>query len=204
MAAIAQMSQKAPIEPAVSLLPACLAGDESARETLARWCLPKVRRTIMLTYGNGADADDLCQIAIARVFQRLDSYRGDARFYTWVDRITVNVVRDFYRSAKSRSAWEVLSAPAVEMTAASGGPEEEYGRYELMERLAEQMGAIHIDRRVPLVLALAHGYTAPEIATMLGVTLEAIKKRLQRGRRELVGLIKKDPRLMEMVGEGMR
>lgn len=188
-----------PIEPAASLIPACLAGDARARETLARWCLPKVRRTVMLTYGAGPDADDLSQIAIARVFQRLDSYRGDALFYTWVDRITVNVVRDHYRSYKSRSTWETFSAFMSDLTAKTE-PEEEFGRYELMDRLSKHLRNIKMERRIPLVLYLAQGYTAPEIADMLGLSPEAVKKRLQRGRRELLGLVRKDPNLLEMMG----
>jgi RNA polymerase sigma-70 factor (ECF subfamily) len=187
-----------PIEPAASLVPYCLAGNEKARETLARWCLPKVRRTVMLTYGTGPDADDLSQIAIARVFQRLDSYRGDALFYTWVDRITVNVVRDHYRSHKSRSIWETFSALMSDLTTKTE-PEEEFGRYELMERLSKHLSHIRLERRIPLVLYLAQGYTAPEIADMLGLSSEAVKKRLQRGRRELLGLIRKDPNLLEIM-----
>jgi RNA polymerase sigma-70 factor (ECF subfamily) len=206
MAFEATTMKKAPIEPAVSLVPACLAGDPKARETLARWCLPKIRRTVMLAYGTGPDADDLCQVAIARVFERLDSYRGDASFYTWVDRIAVNVTRDHYRSVRARSAWEVLSPPTVDASHGKAGcePDEAYGRYELMERLSVHLSRIKLDRRLPLVLTLAQGYTAPEIAAMLGVHTEAVKKRLQRGREELLGLLKKDPHLLSMMSERMR
>lgn len=199
-------TQDTPIEAAVSLIPACLTGDPGARETLARWCLPKIRRTVTLVYGSGPDADDLCQMAVSRVFDRLDSYRGDALFYTWVDRITVNLVRDHYRSFKARSLWETFSARAVDAFAGKPQvePESAYGRHELMERLSNHLGRIKIDYRLPLVLTLAQGYTAPEISAMLGVSLEAVKKRLQRGRRELLKLVKKDPGLLEMMNEGIR
>ncbi len=187
------------VEPAVSLIPACLAGDRKARETLARWCLEKVRRTVLLTHGFGPDADDLVQIAIARVFSNLDTYRGDSKFYTWVDRITVNVVRDHLRNRRARRVWEVITDKELERAAPGGEPDSEYEVHQLMERLAGHFAALKIKHRLPIVLSLAHGYTAPEIATMLDIGLETAKKRIQRGRRELIRRLKRDPHCCDIL-----
>jgi RNA polymerase sigma-70 factor (ECF subfamily) len=200
----AKIAEKKTIEPAASLIPACLRGDDRARETLARWCLPKVRRTVMLTYGAGPDADDLCQIAISRVFAKLDAYRGDAKFYTWVDRITVNAIRDHYRSRKARAVWESHTSPREDQITSRDEPDAEYERYRLMECLSEHLACIKLNRRNPVVMALAHGYTAPEIASLLDIKVEAAKKRLQRGRRELLALLKQDPLFGEVMKEMMQ
>lgn len=185
------------------LIPACLAGDTSAREQLARWCLPKVRRTVLLAYGQGPDADDLVQTAVVRVFDRLGSFRGDAGFYAWVDRITVNLMRDYFRSRRSRSAWEVTTDTPPDAPTSQHHPEQAAERTQLLQHLSEHLTAITLDRRLPVVMALAHGYTAPEIAKLLDISLEAAKKRLQRGRQELLNRLKQDPRFRGLALERM-
>jgi RNA polymerase sigma-70 factor (ECF subfamily) len=189
------------IEPPAALVPRCVAGDRAARERLARFCLPRVRRTVMLSYGHGADTDDLVQIAISRVFTKLDTFRGDAGFYVWVDRITINVVRDHFRKRRFVLPWSDGIDHADERAGAHDTPDRELERYRLMERLAEHFAAIKPKRRIPLMLAVAHSYTVPEIAAMLDIGCEAAKKRLQRGRRELIGRLKKDPYCREVLCE---
>ena len=161
-----------------------------------------------LAYGGGADADDLAQIAVARVLDRLESFRGDAGFYTWVDRVTVNCVRDHQRRRKLVLLGDVETSGAGDAEAlgrhaarpAAERPDERWERAELMERLAAHFAGIKPRLRMPLVLALVHGYTVPEIAAMLEISFAAAKKRLQRGRRELLARVKRDPALREILG----
>ena len=188
------------IEAAASLIPDCLEGNARARETLARWCFPKVHKTVILTYGRGPDADDLTQIAIAKVFDRLSSYRGDAGFYTWVDRITINVLRDFFRSKKTKKRWEVTDSDLCE-TEGGEYPDKDLERQRLLICLSDHLCTIKLDRRLPLVLVLGHGYTVAEVAKMLEISVEAAKKRVQRGRTELLGILRKDSSFMEMFKE---
>jgi RNA polymerase sigma-70 factor (ECF subfamily) len=189
------------IEPAAALVPRCLAGDRAARERLARWCLPRVRRTVMLSYGYGADTDDLTQIAVARIFSKLGTFRGDASFYVWVDRVTINVVRDHFRRRRFVLPWSDGIDRSDEHAAIEPEPDREVDRYRLMERLAHHFAAIKPKRRIPLMLAVTHGYSVPEIAAMLDITCDAAKKRVQRGRTELIGRLKRDPHCREALSE---
>lgn len=195
-------SKKAAIEGPPKLIPACLTGDRAAREQLARWCLPKVRKTVLLAYGNGPDADDLVQTAIVRVFDRLASFRGDAGFYAWVDRITVNLMRDYFRQRKSRSIWEVTATDTIsEPPSRHQNPDQAAEQTQLLKILSEHLTAIAVKRRLPVVMTLAHGYTASEIAKLLDISVEATKKRLQRGRMELLNRLRRDPRFSGLTME---
>jgi RNA polymerase sigma-70 factor (ECF subfamily) len=195
-------AQPAATEPTAALVPACVAGDREARERLARFCLPRVRRTVMLSYGHGADTDDLVQIAIARVFAKLDTFRGSASFYVWVDRITINIVRDHFRRRRFVFSYDEESDVTAERAGSHDDePDREFERYRLMEKLAAHFAAIKPKRRMPLVLAVAHSYTVPEIAAMLDISCDAAKKRLQRGRKELIGRLKRDPYCREVLSE---
>ena len=186
-------------------IPACLDGDQAAREQLARWCLPRMRRTVLLAFGNGPDADDLVQNAIMRVFDRLDSFqfRGDATFYAWVDRITVNLIRDYFRNKKSRSVWEVTMDTPPDIPSPQQEPDQAVEKTQLLTCLSKHLTAIAIKRRLPVVLALAHGYTASEIAQLLDISIEATKKRQQRGRMELLTRLKQDPHFYGLMEKQM-
>ena len=61
--------------------------------------------------------------------------------------------------------------------------------------------AIKASRRYPLVLSVLHGYTVPEIAALLDLSYDAAKKRLQRGRSDLMSRLKRDRSCWQAVKE---
>ena len=186
------------------LLRACFAGDRAAREQLARWCLPRVRRTIILSWGYGPDTEDLIQLVMTRVFAKLESFRGEARFFTWVDQVAINAVRNHatkkHRVFLSSNDRELNANEPVEWDT----PERALEQRQLLGRLAAHFAAIKPKRRLPLVLSVLHGYSVPEIAALLDISFDAAKKRLQRGRRDLTARLKRDPRCRDAIREFVR
>lgn len=182
-----------------ALVAAAMEGDGAARDELARCVLPRVRRTVAMAYGGGPERDDLVQIAMARAFERLGSYRGEAGFHFWIDRVTANVIKDFYRSR--RWTWlplfEADSVPADPL--AAPWPDREVETNELMERLDVHLGRMKPNQRMAVVLHLLHGYTSSEVAVLLDVKFDAARKRILRGRKELMRRLKRDPRCREML-----
>jgi RNA polymerase sigma-70 factor (ECF subfamily) len=183
------------------LLERCRAGDRPAREELARACLPRVRRTVLLATGGGPDTDDLVQSTMVRVFAGLDGFRGEAKFSTWLDRVTINAVREHFRrrtlvflfpSGESRDA---LPAPA------SQEPDRRLEGQRLLERLSVHLAAIRPKKRMALILSTAYGYSVSEVAELTDCTTETAKKRLQHGRRELIARLQQDPRLASQLKE---
>jgi len=183
------------------LLERCLMGDRAAREELARACLPRVRRTVFLTTGGGQDTDDLVQSTMARVFAGLGSFRGEAKFATWLDRVTINAVREHYRRRTLVQLFptdeprEVLPAPENE------SPERRLEGQRLLERLAAHLAAIRPKKRVALILSAAYGYSVSEVARLTDCTTETAKKRLQHGRREMIARLDQDPQLKRLLKE---
>jgi len=176
-------------------------GDRAAADQLARWCLPRVRRTVLLSCGGGPDVDDLVQTVMAKVLTRLDTFRGEAGFFMWVDRITINAVRDHYRR-QSRGVFMLYNDEWEEhQVQPTPRPDRDVDRQRLMERLSYHLDKLKPAQRLPLVLHLLHGYTVPEVAAMLELSFEATKKRLLRGRRMLMDRLTKDPQCREILGE---
>lgn len=172
-----------------------LAGDQGAREQLVRRCIPRVQRTVLLSCGATDDLDDLVQTVMIRVLTKLDSFRGEASFLVWVDRITINEIRSHYR--KRRLTLQRLLAyrhePGSGEDRRAPCPEAKLREKLMLERLAHHLAKLKPNQRLPVVLHTLHGYTTPEISAMLEVPVETTKKRLQRGRQGLKRRLQRDP-----------
>jgi len=178
------------------------AGDREALDTLARQCLTRVRRTVVLSHGWSMDTDDLVQTAMARILAGLTSFRGEASFRVWIDRVTINVIRDSYRKRR----WTVMlpfDEEVVELpTERRMDPSDEAARTMLLERLSNHLAGLKQAHRLPLVLHLLHGYSVAEVAALLDLRFETAKKRLLRGRRALMKRLKRDPVCREALEMG--
>ena len=174
------------------LVRAADAGDREARERLALWCQPRVRRLVYMSCGGDDVVEDLVQVAMARIFERLSTFRGEARFATWIDRLTLNVVRYHFRRKRWRLFVSYDEAAARHQPPVFGSTETSAEQTRAIRRLATHLSRIKPARRLPLVLVLLHGYSVPEVAIILDVRFETAKKRIHRARRELVELLRKD------------
>ncbi|MCK9460274.1 MAG: RNA polymerase sigma factor [Proteobacteria bacterium] len=183
------------------LLARSLAGDRASREELARACLARVRRTVFLSVRGAADADDVVQTAMSRIFAGLPEFRADAKLTTWIDRVTVNAVRDHFRRKPILAA--LLFAEPCELAPApeSFAPDAGWERRRLADALRGHLQKIRPNKRIALMLSVAYGYSAGEIAAMTDCTVETAKKRLQHGRRELMSRVRKDPYLFSVLEE---
>ncbi len=183
------------------LLTRCLEGERAAREELARACLPRVRKTVMLTAGGGPDTDDLVQTAMARIFTGLHTFRGGKGFLAWLDKVTVNAVRQYYRRRPLASLFPPSEEADYSAAPKSQGPESRLEGQRMIERLATHLATIRPKKRYALVLSAAYGYTSSEAGDLMGCSSETAKKRLQHGRRELLSRMRKDPYLCQVLKE---
>ena len=85
-----------------SLVARCQAGDGTAFRALFMQHRADVARHVYRLTGPSADAEDLVQEVFFQVHRSLKDFRGQARFTTWLHRVTVNVVLMSRRAAKSR------------------------------------------------------------------------------------------------------
>lgn len=86
-------------------------GDESAYEELVTRHRALARRTAVLL-GAGDDADDVVQEAFVKAYRRLDTFRGDSSFRSWLLTIVANETRNLHRS-RQRRAGLLMRAAAV-------------------------------------------------------------------------------------------
>jgi RNA polymerase sigma-70 factor (ECF subfamily) len=161
-------------------------GEVRAFEALVAGQLPRVRRFARAFAANQADADDLAQEALLRVFKSLGSFRWQSAFSTWL----FAVVRSaFLDAGKGRAATRrALEQPLEARHAQQAGGERPDEQLEAAQERAlvwEAVRRIPVEFRAALVLFDIEGCSYDEVAAVEGIAVGTVKSRLHRARAHL-------------------
>ena len=171
-----------------------VAGDnDSFNQLILRWERP-IYALAYRQIGREDEARDVCQEAFLRAFRALPGFKGQAKFSSWLYRITLNLCRDWMR--RERRAPFVQPPEGVDMAdlvSAEVSPtesiEDVIGRKDLGRHVAKAMSVLPEEQRSAILLKEYHGLTFQEIAELQGCPLSTVKTRLYQGltvlRREL-------------------
>jgi len=156
-------------------------GDADAFEELVRLHTPQLYRLLARMLGSASAAEDVAQECFIRAWRALPSFRGEARFSTWLYRIAINE-GNRYLARESRR--ELLPFDDVLRDVPDLGAQTaelaEVG--ELRERLERLLAELPAHYRVAVVLRDVEGYSNEEAAELLELDVRNFKSRLHRGR----------------------
>ena len=138
--------------------------------------------------GDKSLAEDMVQEAFVRAWNKLDLFRGDSKFGTWLHRLTVNVVLSDRRIRVKRLRREREMVDEVERTLI--GERDVFAG--LRKDLEAAIAGLPERARSVLVLYDIEGYRHSEIAEMTGMAVGSSKAQLHRARK-LVREVLKDP-----------
>lgn len=158
-------------------------GRQDAFEALYRHFAGRVLRLADQLLRDRAAADDAAQETFLRVYRGVHRFRGDSGLGTWIHRIATNVcLSELSRRGRqpARAEQEPPEAPA---DATPGSPEE--ARTSALD-LAPLLAELEPVKRATFYLHHVEGFTAAEVAQILGHSRDAVLKRLQRTRLELL------------------
>ncbi len=180
------------IPPVEELIKKAQQHDLSACEELIELYQDRVFTHCCHLTGNEYDAQDLAQDVFVQAFNKINSFRFNANFGTWLHRIAVNLwINHVRRNRKVTplSLDEPLSNEEgllfKELAASQENPEAEMERRELKDLLSSALDRLHYDYRVALVLRELEGYSYEEISNITGWSLGTVKSRIYRGRKAL-------------------
>ena len=163
-----------------------IAGDtESFNQLILRWERP-IYALAYRQIGREDDARDIVQDAFLRAFRALPGFKGEAKFSSWLYRITLNLCRDFMRRAKRApflpvpEGMELTDLASTESTRVES-VEDVVTREDLSRHVARAMGVLPEEQRSAILLKEYHGLTFQEIADMQGCPLSTVKTRLYQG-----------------------
>jgi RNA polymerase sigma factor (sigma-70 family) len=155
-------------------------GDPNAFGELVRRYQSPVRAFLRkLTRGDAALADDLAQETFLRAWRKLESYRGEARFSTWLFGIAANEFRARLRH-DHRHTWEDSAGQPAEPEPATDSQLQGL-RLDLNEALLR----LSLPERAAILLCCQHGLTHEEAAHTLHTPLGTIKTNILRGKEKL-------------------
>ena len=155
-------------------------GDRAAFEALYRRHRDRVYGLLWrLAGGDAALAEDLLQEAFVRAWQKLDSFRGESRFGTWLHRLSANVALTDRRTRVRRLERETVLDGAVERSASGDRDVRAAEQLDLEAAIA----GLPERARAVLVLYDIEGYSHAEIAELTGMAVGSSKAQLHRARR---------------------
>lgn len=182
-----------------TLLARAAEGDRAAFQAIYERHRSDVARLVFRMVGRAADLEDVIQEVFIQVFRSLRDFRGQAKFSTWLHRVTVNVVLMHRRAQKSRPTYTDDSA--VETTRTSElGPDEDADRRERMRAFARCLDRLAEKKRLVFVLHELEGVPAAEIAQIVGAPVLTVRTRLFYARRELEAMLAEEPVLSNLRG----
>jgi RNA polymerase sigma-70 factor (ECF subfamily) len=158
-------------------------GDAASLATLAERHAPRVESLARHLLGDGEDARDAAQEALAKLCVRVGQFRGDSQFSTWLHRLTVNTCKDV-AERQARRRCEPLEDDR-RLASDAGDPHHAAARAELRGELAEELAGIAAAQARVLVLKDGFDFSFEEIAVAADMPVGTAKCYAHRARARL-------------------
>jgi RNA polymerase sigma-70 factor (ECF subfamily) len=166
--------------------------EPGAPEALVAAYGDRVYRLAIRITGNEQDAEEVVQDALWTAARKIDTFKGESAFGSWLYRITANTAYQKLRGRQGRRqeiSWEDL-LPAFDEQGQHAEPvgdwsarvEEPALQTELRSVLTDAINDLPDDYRTTFLLHDVEGLSNPEIAETLHISLPAVKSRVHRSR----------------------
>lgn len=165
-----------------SLVAASQSGDRAAYETLVRRHARAAARFAHRLLGNREDAEDVVQDAFAKAYGNLGAFRGDASFKTWLLHIVLHLGQDQLRRRKRRP---VEGLEGVDPPSREPEPERDAATRDELLALREAVDDLPPRQRTALALKVYEGLSYPEVARVLGTSVESARVYLSLARQSI-------------------
>ena len=179
------------IDPDTSLVERLRREDAGAAEALVDAYGSRVYRLAVRVTGNASDAEEVVQDALWTVVRKIDTFRGDSAFGSWLYRIVANAA---YQKVRGRRRHPEVSLddvlPAFHEDGDHTAPIEDWSprvndpcrQTEVRRALTDALDALPPDARAAAILRDVEGLSMAELAAALGLTVTNAKTRVHRAR----------------------
>jgi RNA polymerase sigma-70 factor, ECF subfamily len=157
---------------------------DSFNQLVLRWERP-IYALAYRVIGREEDARDVAQETFLRAFRALGGFKGQAKFSSWLYRITLNLCRDWIRRERRSNLAPVPEGVDIVELAGEATPtetiEDLVARKQLGEAVAKAMALLPDEQRTAIILKEYHGLTFQEIADLMKCPLSTVKTRVYQG-----------------------
>lgn len=158
-------------------------GNENEYEKFYNLYINRIYTIIYRVVGNMADAEDIAMNVMMKVYDKIGTFRGDAKLSSWVYRIAYNQSISFLRKQSKTTTLE----------SASHSYEDKHIHYLEMKEIAEFIRSklMELPEKYRMALTLYHfkDLSYEEIAYTMGIKMGTVKTYIHRGREELKALV---------------
>lgn len=158
-------------------------GDREAFGALVEQYRDNVYRLAYRMCGNAYDADEAAQEAFVAAWRALPNFRGDAKFSTWLYRLTTNAAIDVMRREKRHQT--VGDGEMMELADDADSPQETVERTEQQETVQKALATLSEEYREVLLLRYMEELDYAEIAEVLQLPSGTVKSRINRAKAAL-------------------
>ncbi|MEH7109107.1 sigma-70 family RNA polymerase sigma factor [Bacillus sp. JJ1764] len=147
---------------------------------------------LMVTYGNDVIriaysylkqkhlAEDVAQDVFIKCYEKMDTFRNESSYKTWLIKITINKCKDVLKSWSYKNLF-MVDYFTFKNTHSGWEQRPEYEN----DRISYQVMKLPVKLREVIILYYYHEFSIEEIATLLKTNPNTIKTRLHRGRLKL-------------------
>jgi RNA polymerase sigma-70 factor (ECF subfamily) len=178
------------------LVAAAMRGDHEAFRALTEPWIPELRSRCARILGNPHDADDAVQETLVKAWRKLGSYHASGPLRAWLHTIATNTSLNLLKAMRRDAVVEQTEA---ETGAVGPGLDERLEAHDDVElAFMSVVSALPARQRATLVLRDGLGWSALEIAELLGASMPAVNSALQRARAAVARRDAEHPQLDDL------
>ncbi len=171
-----------------ALLVAYANGDRAAARVLTLRLTPRVLAQAYRMLGDRAEAEDVAQEAMLRLWKIAPDWRqGEAQVTTWLYRVVANLATDRLRKGRRMSGTDIAELP--ERTDAAATAPEQMQEDARAAALQAALADLPDRQREAVVLRHIEGLGNPEIAEIMDTNVRAVESLIARGKRALTAML---------------
>ena len=163
------------------------AGNALAFEAMVIKYQPKLLSSLIAYTKSHDQAEELCQKTFIRVWQKIDTFRGDSALFTWIYRIGINLAKNDFASsyAKSKKKTDPLDVSEHDVSIHIS-PEVELIGKEAEQTIFNFIETLEMDIKTAFTLRELEGRSYEEIARIMKCPIGTVRSRIFRARQLIV------------------
>jgi len=165
-------------------------GDEGAFKFLMTKYYPRVYASLFAFTKSREDSEDLTQLTFIKVWQKINSFRGDSAFFTWLYRIAINLAKNHFASSSSKKDKVNISSDDLEIDIPSyENPEISLMHKQSLQNIQSYVKTLPESLKTAFTLREVDGKSYEEISIITDTPIGTVRSRIFRARESIINYI---------------
>lgn len=168
-------------------------GNKGAFNFLVNKYYPRVYASLFSFTKSKEDSEDLAQQTFIKVWQQIESFRGDSAFFTWIYRIAINLAKNFVVSSsyKKQKANTSIEDAAIEITSYEN-IESVLTHNQSMQEIRDFIKTMPESLKTAFTLRESEGKSYEEISIITNTPIGTVRSRIFRARESIIEFMQKE------------